>query len=36
LNRVWRKVPNRKWYANLKPGTHASNELLLIHRRKPV
>jgi hypothetical protein len=34
LNRVWRKVPNRKWYANLKPGTHASNELLLIHRLK--
>ncbi len=34
LARVWRTVPNRKWYANLKPGINASNELLLIHRRR--
>jgi hypothetical protein len=34
LDRIWRRVPNRKWYANLKPQQHASNELLLVHRLK--
>jgi len=35
LSRIWRKVPNRKWYANLKLGTQASsNELLLIHQKR--
>jgi len=32
--RIWREVPNRKWYANLRPGTRSSRELLLIHRRR--
>jgi hypothetical protein len=33
-SRIWREVPNRKWYANLRPGTRSSSELLLIHRRR--
>ena len=30
--RRWRKVPNRKWYANLQGGGGAASELLLFHR----
>lgn len=30
--RVWRKVPNRKWYAKLQGAVDASSELLLFHR----
>jgi hypothetical protein len=31
--RFWRTVPNRKWYATLRGGTSASQELLLVHKR---
>lgn len=34
--RIWREVPNRKWYANLRAGTHSSRELLLVHRRSHI
>ena len=30
--RLWRKVPNRKWYAKLQRASDASWELLLFHR----
>jgi hypothetical protein len=30
--RLWRTVPNRKWYANRRGRTHASNEVVLFHR----
>ena len=30
--RLWRKVPNRKWYAKLQGAVDASSELLLFHR----
>ena len=30
--RLWRTVPNRKWYATLKGGTASSKEVVLIHR----
>jgi len=29
---VWRKVPNRKWYACLNSGSGSSDEVVLIHR----
>jgi hypothetical protein len=29
---VWRKVPNRKWYACLSNGSDSSDEVVLIHR----
>jgi hypothetical protein len=32
-NRIWRTVPNRKWYADLKGNLAASKEVLLIHRK---
>ena len=32
--RVWRQVPNRKWYAEVMGQTSASSEVLLIHRRR--
>lgn len=32
-HRIWRTVPNRKWYADLKGNLSASKEFLLIHRR---
>jgi hypothetical protein len=34
---LWRKVPNRKWYAKLQGAVDASSELLLFHRprRRP-
>lgn len=30
--RLWRKVPNRKWYAKLQGAVDPSSELLLFHR----
>jgi hypothetical protein len=30
--RIWRKVPNRKWHAALRGQTHSSNEVVLVHR----
>ena len=30
--RLWRVVPNRKWYAMRKGRTHSSNEVVLFHR----
>ena len=30
--RIWREVPNRKWYANQKGNTPSSKEVVLIHR----
>jgi len=32
-NRIWRTVPNRKWYADFKGKLSASREVLLIHRK---
>lgn len=34
IRRIWRGVPNRKWYANLKNEISSSKEVLLIHRPK--
>jgi hypothetical protein len=31
--RLWRSVPNRRWHADQKGGTHGSNEVVLIHRK---
>ena len=31
--RVWRTVPNRKWYASLQGNTPSSKEVVLIHRK---
>lgn len=33
-SRYWRKVPNRKFYADLKGNTPSSKEVLLIHKRQ--
>jgi hypothetical protein len=30
--RVWREVPNRKWYASQRGIIHASREVILFHR----
>lgn len=30
-NRIWRTIPNRKWYADIKGNTKSSSEVLLIH-----
>jgi hypothetical protein len=30
--RIWRDVPNRKWYASQRGGIHASREVVLFHR----
>ncbi len=30
--RIWRKVPNRKWYADLHGDTSSSKEVLLVHK----
>jgi len=30
-NRIWRKVPNRKWHANLRGKTSGSKEVVLVH-----
>jgi len=32
--RVWRRVPNRKWYADQRGSIAASNEVVLFHRRR--
>lgn len=32
LRRIWREVPQRKWYANIKGNTSSSREVVLIHR----
>jgi hypothetical protein len=34
FERVWRIVPNRKWYARVKGGLPARKEVLLIHRKR--
>jgi hypothetical protein len=34
IKRIWRSVPNRKWYANAKNDISSSKEVLLIHRPK--
>lgn len=31
--RLWREVPNRKWYADVAGRTDASREVLLVHKR---
>lgn len=31
-NRLWRRVPNRKWYAQRNGPTNSSNELVLFHK----
>jgi hypothetical protein len=31
--RMWRNVPNRKWYAELRGETSSSQEVLLVHRK---
>lgn len=31
--RIWRKVPNRKWYADLQGNTASSREVVLIHKK---
>ena len=32
--RLWRTVPNRKWYADQRGETNGSQEVVLLHRRK--
>lgn len=32
--RLWRTVPNRRWYADQRGVTHSSQEVVLFHRRK--
>ena len=34
IKRIWREVPNRKWYNNTKNKVISSKEVLLIHRKK--
>jgi len=34
IKRIWRNVPNRKWYNNTKNELSSSKEVLLIHRKK--
>jgi hypothetical protein len=34
FERVWRIVPNRKWYARVKSGLPARKEVLLIHKKR--
>lgn len=34
IKRIWRSVPNRKWYANSKNKISSSKEVLLVHRPK--
>jgi hypothetical protein len=34
--RVWRSVPGRKWYAQVRGGTASSKEVLLLHRLSTV
>lgn len=32
--RLWRSVPNRRWYADQRGATHSSREVVLLHRRR--
>ena len=32
--RIWRNVPNRKWYADIQGKTTSSKEVVLIHKKK--
>jgi len=32
--RLWRTVPNRKWYADQQGATHSSKEVVLFHRKR--
>ncbi len=34
IKRIWRKVPNRKWYVTTKNEAPSSKEVLLVHRKK--
>jgi len=34
IKRIWRNVPNRKWYVSTKSEAPSSKEVLLIHRKK--
>lgn len=34
--RVWRSVPNRKWYASQRGATPSSSEVVLFHRLRPL
>ena len=34
IKRIWRNVPNRKWYVTTKNEASSSKEVLLIHRKK--
>jgi len=31
-NRIWRRVPNRKWHASLQGNTASSKEVVLVHK----
>jgi hypothetical protein len=31
--RLWRKVPNRKWYADMRHDTGGASEVVLFHRK---
>lgn len=33
--RLWRSVPNRRWYSQQRGNTAGSNEVVLLHRRSP-
>jgi molybdenum cofactor biosynthesis enzyme MoaA len=32
--RIWRRVPNRKWYAEQRGNTASGSEVVLFHRKK--
>src|SRR5690606_15297597 len=34
--RLWREVPNRKWYASQKGRTGGSKEVVLFHKLRPT
>jgi hypothetical protein len=34
--RIWRDVPGRKWYAKHQGKTSSSQEVLLLHRKRPI
>ena len=34
IKRIWRNVPNRKWYLTTKNEVPASKEVLLVHRKR--
>jgi hypothetical protein len=33
--RLWRSVPNRRWYSDQRGDTPGSEEVVLIHRKRP-